>query len=96
MPRTAPRRSQKRALSALPAVAYTLAPQAAASWIAVVPMPLVPPWTRTVSPALHPPRSNRLVHTVKNVSPGTAAASTRVIFLGIGRHSGAAATAYSA
>jgi hypothetical protein len=63
--------------------------------MAVVPMPLVPPWTSTVSPDLQPPRSNRLVHTVKQVS-GRAAASIMFNPVGIGRHSGAAATAYSA
>ena len=38
--------------SSLPAVAITVAPQALASWIAVTPMPLVPPWTSSVSPGL--------------------------------------------
>ncbi len=82
-------------MSSDPAVANTRAPHAAASWMAVVPMPLVPPWISTLSPALQRPRSNRLVHTVKNVS-GMAAASTMLIPLGTGRHKGAAATAYSA
>ena len=61
----------------------------------MVPIPLVPPWTRTVSPALQPPRSNRLVHTVKTVS-GSAAASSIEKPFGIGRHNSAAATAYPA
>ena len=63
--------------------------------MAVVPMPLVPPWMSTVSPAFRPPRSNRLVQTVKNVS-GIAAASTMESPSGTGKHSGAAATAYCA
>ena len=62
-------------LSAEPAVAITFAPNALASWIAVVPMPLEPPCTRNHSPAFSAPRSNTLFHTVKNVS-GTAAAFT--------------------
>ena len=37
--------------SAEPAVAKTRAPKAWASWIAVVPMPEEPPWTRKRSPA---------------------------------------------
>src|SRR6185295_4837055 len=36
--------------------------------MAVVPMPLVPPWISAVSPRTRRPRSKRLVHTVKNVS----------------------------
>ena len=46
-----------------------------ASWIAVVPMPLEPPWISTPSPAASRPRSNTLCQTVKKVS-GSAAAST--------------------
>ena len=42
---------QKAALSALPTVVITVAPNALASWIAVSPMPPDPPWTSTVSPA---------------------------------------------
>ncbi len=34
----------------MPAVTITVAPKALASWIAVVPMPLEPPWTSSVSP----------------------------------------------
>ena len=35
----------------------TRAPNALASWIAVVPMPELPPWTSSVSPALQPRRA---------------------------------------
>ena len=52
----------------------TRAPNALASWIAVVPMPDEPPCTRKVSPDFKPPRSNMLCQTVKKVS-GMAAPS---------------------
>jgi hypothetical protein len=39
-------------LSSLPAVANTRWPSAVANWIAVVPMPELPPCTSSVSPAL--------------------------------------------
>ena len=42
--------------------------------IAIVPIPLVPPWTSSVSPSRAQPRSNTLCHTVNSVS-GIAAAS---------------------
>ena len=82
-------------LSAEPAVAITLAPNALASWIAVVPMPLVPPCTRNHSPAASRPRSNTLFHTVKNVS-GTAAACTMSSPPGIGSATASSAMVYSA
>src|SRR5674476_1417814 len=41
MARSAPSSTQTRHFSSLPAVANTVAPNARASWIAVVPMPLV-------------------------------------------------------
>ena len=82
-------------LSALPAVAITLAPNAAASWIAVVPMPLVPPWTMNHSPGFRPPRSNTLCQTVKNVS-GTAAASIIDSPAGTGSADVSSAIAYCA
>jgi len=44
--RSAPSRSQAAHFAAEPAVAKTRAPNACASWIAVVPMPLEPPWIR--------------------------------------------------
>ena len=55
-------------LSGEPAVVMTFAPKAFASWIAVVPIPEVPPCTSNVSPLFSAPRSNTLCQTVKNVS----------------------------
>jgi hypothetical protein len=52
----------------------TFAPNALPSWIAVTPMPLVPPCTSSHSPAARRPRSNTLDQTVKKFS-GSAAAS---------------------
>src|SRR5436190_9804804 len=95
MARSAPIRSQATHFSAEPALTNTRAPRARASWMAVVPMPLDPPWIRIDSPAARRPRSNTLVHTVKNVS-GMAAAATRSRPRGTGRHCGAGATQYSA
>jgi hypothetical protein len=54
-------------------VAKTVAPKLAASWIAVVPMPDEPPWTRNRSPACKPPRMKTLDQTVKKVSQAAAA-----------------------
>ncbi len=88
-------RAQAAHLSSLPAVVRTRAPKALASWIAVVPMPLEPPWTRRLSPGLRPARSKTLLHTVKKVS-GSAAASVRLRPLGAGRHWAAGAAQYSA
>ena len=47
-----------------------------ASWIAVRPMPPVPPWISTMSPAARRPRSNRLFQTVKKFSGRLAASSS--------------------
>ena len=47
-----------------------------AIWIAVVPMPLAPPWISSVSPGLRRPISNTLFHTVSTVS-GRPAASMK-------------------
>ena len=91
----APRPSQARHFSGEPAVAYTVAPNARASWMAVVPMPLLPPCTRMLSPAMSRPRSKTFVQTVKQVS-GSAAACTSPSPAGTGRQSGAAARQYSA
>ena len=76
-------------------MAYTVAPNARASWMAVVPMPLLPPCTRMLSPAASRPRSKTFVHTVKYVS-GRAAAWALLKPFGTGRQSGAAARQYSA
>jgi hypothetical protein len=92
---SAPIFRQKAHFSSLPAVATTRAPNACASWIAVVPMPLVPPWTRIVSPFCSRPRWKTFVQTVKNVS-GSAAPSRRPSPPGIGRHCGAGAVQSSA
>jgi hypothetical protein len=91
--RSAPRSSQARHFSALPAVAKTRAPKARASWIAVVPMPEEPPCTRKDSPAWRPPRSKTLDQTVKKVS-GRAAASAKSSPSGTGRHWTAGAVQY--
>jgi len=56
---------QNAVLSSLPAVVTTVAPNALASWMAVSPMPLVPPCTRNHSPRMSFARSNTLFHTVK-------------------------------
>src|SRR3954466_2969963 len=88
MARLAPRRSQAAHLSGLPAVASTVTPNAEASWIAVVPMPEEPPWTRKLSPGWRRPRSKTLVQTVKKVS-GMAPASTIGRVAGAGRGWGA-------
>ena len=82
-------------LSAEPAVAMTLAPKALPSWMAVVPMPLEPPCTRSHSPAASRPRSNTLFQTVKKVS-GTAAALIMSRPAGIGSAIGSSARQYSA
>ena len=63
--------------------------------IAVVPMPLVPPWMSTVSSALSAPRSIMLCQTVKKVS-GSAAASIMERPLGTGSAIASSATQYSA
>ena len=70
-------------------------PNRLASVIAIVPIPLVPPWTSTHSPSAAKPRSNRLIHTVNKVS-GIAAASTADSARGTGRQVPAAATQNSA
>ena len=52
----------------------TLRPNRLPSAIAIVPIPLVPPWTSTQSPSAAKPRSKRFTQTVNRVS-GIAAAS---------------------
>ena len=42
-------------------MAITVAPNALASWMAVVPMPEVPPWTSSVSPGLQAPALEHVV-----------------------------------
>ena len=67
MARSAPSETQTRHFSSLPAVVKTVAPNARASWIAVVPMPLVPPCTRKRSPAARCPSWKTFAQTVKKV-----------------------------
>ena len=61
--------------SALPTVTMTSRAEGRRHLIAVVPMPLAPPWIKQPFARLQPPRSNTLFQTVKTVS-GSAAAST--------------------
>ena len=79
----------------MPQVTITSSPNRLPSLIAIVPMPLVPPWTSTVSPSAAKPRSNRLTQTVNKVS-GIAAASVMRSTSGTGRQVPAGATQYSA
>ena len=65
------------------------------SWIAVTPIPLVPPWTRRVSPGRAWPRSMTFDQTVNHVS-GNPAASVIAMPAGTGRHCPAGAVQYSA
>ena len=65
------------------AVQATLAPKALASWIAIVPIPLLPPCTRRVSPLASPASWNTLEYTVHAVS-GKAAAAVTPTFRGTG------------
>jgi hypothetical protein len=70
----APSSSALAHFSSDPQVTMTVSPNRLPSAMAMVPMPLVPPWTSTASPSAAKPRSNRLTHTVNKVS-GIAAAS---------------------
>ena len=92
---SAPSATQAAHFSSLPAVANTVAPRALAIWIAVTPMPLVPPCTSRVSPGCSRARSNTLLQTVKKVS-GRLAASTSLRPCGHRQALGAGATQYSA
>ena len=78
-----------------PTVANTREPRTLASWMAVVPIPLVPPWISRVSPGCSRALSKTLLQTVKKVS-GSAAACCRFSPPGMGRHWGAGAVQYSA
>ena len=79
-------------LSSDPQVTRIVSPNRLARAMAIVPMPLVPPWSRTVSPSRAYARSNRLLHTVNSVS-GIAAASTSDNAPGTARHWRQGATA---
>ena len=95
MARSAPSSVQAWHFSSEPAVTTTTAPKALPSMMAVVPMPLDPPWTSSVSPSFRRPRSKTLVHTVKKVS-GIAAASLKERPGGTGSALSSCTTAYSA
>ena len=73
----------------------TVAPCALAIWIAVTPMPLLPPWISRVSPGCRRPRSKTFDQTVKKVS-GRLAASMSLRLAGDGRHWPTGATQNSA
>src|SRR5450759_1228541 len=79
----APSSRQASSLYAVPAVTATRAPTARASWIAIVPIPLDPPWIRIVCPGCRLAVMNTLDHTVHATS-GSAAASTSAMPFGTG------------
>ena len=78
-----------------PAVAITSAPNARPSMIAVEPIPLVPPCTSSVSPAVRCARRNTMSQTV-NMFSGKVAASIALQRPGIGSTCCSGAVAYSA
>ena len=82
-PRRRRARRQTASFSAVPAVVTTRAPSACASWMAIVPMPPAPPWTRKTSSGRSPATMNTLDHTVQATS-GSAAAVTRSTPAGTG------------
>ena len=73
----------------------TLAPKALPSWIAIVPIPLPPPCTSSVSPAVSRASWNTLEYTVHAVS-GNAAAAVTSTPAGTGRTCPAGTTTCSA
>jgi hypothetical protein len=73
MPTSAPSSRQTSSFAAVPAVVKTRAPARAASWMAIVPIPLEPPCTRKVSPRRSPARRKTFDQTVQ-VTSGSAAA----------------------
>jgi hypothetical protein len=79
----------------VPQVTIVFRPNSWPRLIAIVPMPLVPPWISTQSPSAAKPRSNKFTQTVNRVS-GIAAASTSDNGCGTGRHTPAGAAQYSA
>ena len=74
---------QNAVLRSVPAVVNTRAPKLCANWIAIVPIPLLPPCTSNVSPGCRPPMSKTIDQTVQ-VTSGSAAASTSDTPLGTG------------
>ena len=82
---SAPKATQAAHFSSLPAVTMTWQPKALASWMAVTPMPLLPPCTSSVSPACSRAMWKTFCQTVKKVS-GRLAACTMFRPCGTGRH----------
>src|SRR6476469_4824267 len=70
MPTSAPSSRQTSSLAAVPAVVNTRAPARAASWIAMVPMPLEPPCTRNRSTCFRPADRNTFDHLVQGGGGG--------------------------
>ena len=91
----APSSSTTRAFSVLPTVASTRMPRARATWIACVPIPPAPPWTRRVSPSRAAAAMNTLENTVAATS-GSPAAATGSTPSGSGSTCSHGATARSA
>src|SRR3954468_14470779 len=83
MATSAPSARHRSSFSGEPAVASTRAPTAWASWMAKLPMPPAPPWTRNVSPERSPATIITLDHTVPATS-GSAAAVVSSTPSGIG------------
>ena len=83
MATSAPSSRQRASFSGDPAVQATRAPKALPSWIAIVPIPLLPPCTSSVSPLVSPASWKTLAYTVHAVS-GNAAASVRPTPAGTG------------
>ena len=92
---SAPSRSQASSFSRVLAVTATRAPNARAICTAMVPMPLDPPWTSKVSPAVSLANWNTFDHTVR-IASGSPAASTRSTLSGTGSTWAAGATAREA
>ena len=92
---SAPSSAQRASFSVLPAVTATVAPTALASWIAIVPMPLEPPCTSSVSPGRRWAIMKTFDQTVQ-VTSGSAAAVTRSTPSGTGSSWPAGTATFSA
>ena len=95
MATSAPSSRQRASFSGDPAVHATLAPKALPSWIAMVPIPPLPPWTSSVSPPVSRASWKTFAYTVHAVS-GNAAAVVRSTRAGTGRTCPAGTTTCSA
>ncbi len=73
----------------------TRAPVNLAIWMAALPTPLPAPRIKTSSPGLSPARVTSMCHAVRKTS-GTAAASSKLKFFGIGSAFASGARTYSA